>query len=91
MSCGHCEHAVRTEVAKVAGVDSVTVDLGTKDVVVHGADLVTADLVGAVVEAGYDVNVTDCRRTRSRGQAPELEPRPGRRGTALGPDRRPSR
>ena len=55
MSCGHCEHAVRTEVAKVAGVESVTVDLGTKDVVVRGAGLVTADLVGAVAEAGYTV------------------------------------
>ena len=55
MSCGHCEHAVRTEVSKVAGVESVTVDLGTKDVVVRGTDLVTADLVGAVAEAGYTV------------------------------------
>ena len=55
MSCGHCEHAVRTEVAKVAGVESVTVDLGTKDVVVRGAGLVTADLVAAVAEAGYTV------------------------------------
>jgi len=55
MSCGHCVHAVRTEVAKVAGVESVTVDLGTKDVVVRGTGLVTADLVGAVAEAGYSV------------------------------------
>ena len=55
MSCGHCEHAVRTEVSKVAGVESVTVDLGTKDVVVRGTDLVTADLVDAVAEAGYTV------------------------------------
>ena len=55
MSCGHCEYAVRTEVSKVAGVESVTVDLGTKDVVVRGTDLVTADLVGAVAEAGYTV------------------------------------
>ena len=55
MSCGHCSHAVRTEVAKVAGVESVTVDLGTKDVVVRGTDLSTADLVEAVAEAGYTV------------------------------------
>ncbi|MET0457753.1 MAG: heavy-metal-associated domain-containing protein [Ilumatobacteraceae bacterium] len=55
MSCGHCEHAVRSEVSKVAGVESVTVDLGTKDVVVRGAGLVTADVVGAVAEAGYAV------------------------------------
>ena len=55
MSCGHCEHAVRTEVSKVAGVQSVTVDLATKDVVVRGAGLLTADLVGAVAEAGYAV------------------------------------
>ena len=55
MSCGHCEHAVRTEVAKVAGVESVSVDLGTKDVVVRGTGLVKADLVEAVAEAGYAV------------------------------------
>jgi len=59
MSCGHCEHAVRTELSKVAGVESVTVDLGTKDVVVRGTDLVTADLVDAVAEAGYAVTSAD--------------------------------
>jgi len=55
MTCAHCEHAVRDEVAKVAGVESVTVDLGTKDVIVRGTGLVTAELVGAVAEAGYAV------------------------------------
>ena len=55
MSCGHCEYAVRAELSKVAGVVSVTVDLGTKDVVVQGAGLVTAALLDAVEEAGYAV------------------------------------
>ena len=45
---------MRDEVSAVAGVESVTVDLATKDVVVSGTGLVTADLVAAIDEAGYD-------------------------------------
>lgn len=54
MTCGHCERAVRDEVGSVSGVDSVSVDLDTKDVVVTGSGLVAADLVAAIDEAGYD-------------------------------------
>jgi copper chaperone len=54
MSCGHCERAVRDEVSSVAGVDSVRVDLETKDVVVTGTGLVPVDLVAAIDEAGYE-------------------------------------
>jgi copper chaperone len=57
MTCGHCEAAVKTEVGKVAGVESVAVDLDSKDVVVTGTDLDTEALIAAVDEAGYEATV----------------------------------
>jgi copper chaperone CopZ len=54
MSCGHCVHAVSTELHKVAGVHHVDVDLDTKAVVVTGTALDTAALAAAVDEAGYE-------------------------------------
>lgn len=57
MSCGHCESAVKSEVAKVAGVENVSVDLATKDVVVAGDELDVEALVAAVDEAGYEATV----------------------------------
>ena len=55
MTCGHCEHAVRTEVGKVAGVTDVRVDLTTKTVVVHGQGISRAAVYAAVDEAGFEV------------------------------------
>ena len=55
MSCGHCEAAVKGEVAKVAGVTDVAVDLGTKLVTVTGDQLDSAAIVAAIDEAGYEV------------------------------------
>ncbi len=55
MTCGHCEAAVKGEVAKVAGVDDVAVDLTTKIVTVTGDGLDTAAIVAAIDEAGYEV------------------------------------
>ena len=57
MSCGHCEAAVKSEVGKVAGVESVTVDLDSKDVVVSGTGLDSDAVVAAVGEAGYEASV----------------------------------
>ncbi len=55
MSCGHCEAAVRSEVAQIPGVDDVTVNAATGSLVVTSAQLVDADAVlGAVDEAGYE-------------------------------------
>ena len=54
MTCGHCEAAVKSEVGKIPGVESVSVDLDTKDVVVTGEALDLDTLIGAVDEAGYD-------------------------------------
>ena len=53
MSCSHCEAAVRDELAGVAGVDAVEVDLDTKRVTVVG-DASDADVRAAIVEAGYE-------------------------------------
>jgi copper chaperone len=57
MSCGHCETAIKSEVGKVAGVRSVSVDLDSKDVVVAGDALVLDAIVAAVDEAGYEASV----------------------------------
>lgn len=54
MSCGHCEQAVSSGLAQVAGVTSVDVDLATKQVVVSGEALDDAALRAAIVAAGYE-------------------------------------
>jgi copper chaperone len=54
MTCGHCAIAVTEEVADVAGVASVDVDLDTKVVRVHGTSVDGAAVVAAIDEAGYD-------------------------------------
>ena len=55
MTCGHCVAAVSEELQAVAGVTGVTVDLGTKAVVVEGIDLDLGALSAAVDEAGYEL------------------------------------
>lgn len=55
MTCGHCEAAVKGEVAKVAGVTDVAVDLATKLVTVNGSALDSVALVAAIDEAGFEV------------------------------------
>lgn len=57
MSCGHCEASVKSEVGKVAGVESVTVHLASKHVVVIGTGLDSDAVVAAVSEAGYEAAV----------------------------------
>lgn len=54
MSCSHCTNAVGSEVAKVAGVTDVDVDLETKLVVIRGSGLSDDALRAAIDEAGYD-------------------------------------
>jgi copper chaperone CopZ len=54
MSCAHCERGVSSELASVAGVESVAVDLETKQVVVRGSGLDDAALRAAIEEAGYE-------------------------------------
>ncbi|MEB4211249.1 heavy metal-associated domain-containing protein [Mycobacterium sp. 94-17] len=55
MSCGHCEAAVRAEVARIPGVDEVTVSAATGRLVVTGTQPIdTGAVLGAVDEAGYE-------------------------------------
>ena len=54
MTCGHCEAAVKSEVGKVAGVSTVTVDLATKLVTVEGSNDLAA-ITAAIDEAGFEV------------------------------------
>jgi copper chaperone len=54
MHCDHCVAAVEQELAGVAGVESVDVDLLTKLVVVTGRGLDDDVLRAAIDEAGYD-------------------------------------
>lgn len=56
MTCGHCESAVRGELAKVAGVTEVEVDLTSKAVRIVGASLERDLLVAAIDEAGFEVS-----------------------------------
>jgi copper chaperone len=54
ISCGHCQAAIEGELAKVADVDAVTVDLDAKTVAVSGS--ASEDAVRAAIDdAGYDV------------------------------------
>jgi copper chaperone len=55
MHCAHCEAAVRREVAVVAGVETVEIDLDGKLVTVRGEGLDDGKLRAAIDEAGYDV------------------------------------
>ena len=55
ISCGHCRVAITTEVAAVAGVVSVDVDLETKLVAVTGDPLDEQAIIAAIDEAGYEV------------------------------------
>ncbi len=54
MHCGHCELAVKEEVAAVPGVSAVDVDLETKLVTVAGESLDDSALRAAIEEAGCE-------------------------------------
>jgi copper chaperone len=55
MSCGHCEASVRSEVAKLAGVEQIEVSAATGRLVVRSAAaLPDGDVIAAVDEAGYE-------------------------------------
>ncbi len=54
MTCGHCVAAVSGELAKVAGVVDVQVDLDSKAVVVTGDGFEPSALAAAVDEAGFE-------------------------------------
>ncbi len=53
MTCGHCTAAVQRELERVAGVESVEVDLDANSAIVRGSALDDAILRRAIEEAGY--------------------------------------
>ena len=56
MTCGHCVTAVREEVSRIPGVQSVEVDLDSGRLsVTSGGDLDPAAVRAAVEEAGYSL------------------------------------
>jgi copper chaperone CopZ len=56
MTCDHCVRAVKAEVSKVIGVETVDVDLASGRVTVRSAGELDLDAVAeAVAEAGYEV------------------------------------
>lgn len=55
MTCGHCVSSVSSEVGKVAGVESVDVDLPTGSVTVQGDGFADEQIRAAVDEAGYEL------------------------------------
>jgi copper chaperone len=56
MTCGHCVSSVSAEIAKLAGVTDVAVDLDTGEVTVTSSgDLAPAVVRAAVDEAGYEL------------------------------------
>ncbi len=58
MTCGHCVNAVSAEVAALAGVSKVDVDLTTGKVTVTSEQPLDPDAVRAAVdEAGYELVV----------------------------------
>jgi len=55
ISCGHCKSAIETEVGALDGVESVVVDIDTKQVAVVGSASDDA-IRPATVEAGYEAD-----------------------------------
>lgn len=56
MTCGHCEHAIATEVGALRGVTSVTADAASGTLIVESVwELDVDDVAVAVDEAGYEL------------------------------------
>lgn len=57
MTCSHCENAVKKSVGALGGVDSVTVDLkGKKVMVEYDSDKVTLNTIKETIrDQGYEV------------------------------------
>ena len=53
MTCSHCAMSVREEVAEIAGVQSVDIDLASGRLTVVGGDVSDDAVRAAVAEAGY--------------------------------------
>lgn len=56
MTCSHCEASVTKALKGVKGVESVDVDLSTKEVKVNHEDVSNEKLKEAVEDIGFDVS-----------------------------------
>lgn len=56
MTCSHCEASVTKALKEVKGVESVDVDLSTKEVKVNHEDVSNEKLKEAVEDIGFDVS-----------------------------------
>lgn len=55
LSCGHCAMKVESALSDVPGIESVRIDLLTQKAFVSGREVKDAELISAVVKAGYRV------------------------------------
>jgi copper chaperone CopZ len=55
MHCDACRTAIETQIGRVAGVQAVDVDLGSKRVLVHGDALDDAAIRDAIDRAGFEL------------------------------------
>jgi copper chaperone len=56
MTCGHCVQSVTEELEALSGVNDVKVVLETGEVTIESvAELIPAEIVAAIKEAGYEV------------------------------------
>ena len=56
MTCSHCEHAIITEVSRLAGVTAAVADAASGTVTIEARrELDVTDVAAAVDEAGYEL------------------------------------
>ena len=56
MTCSHCEHAIATEVGRLAGVTAVIANAAAGTVTIEASrELDVAEVAAAVDEAGYEL------------------------------------
>jgi copper chaperone CopZ len=56
MTCSHCEHAIATEVARLAEVVTAVADAAAGTVTIEAIrELAVADVAAAVDDAGYEL------------------------------------
>ena len=92
MTCSHCVASVSEEVAEVAGVDAVDVDLGSGRLAVTGDDVSDAAVRAAVAEAGYEVvGMSAATRLVALRRPPRRALRGGRGRRRRARPRRPGR
>lgn len=58
ISCGHCAHTIKMELADLDGVKSVAVDVDTKEVIVEFVAPATSEKIEALLkEINYPIEI----------------------------------